>query len=124
MTMRTAMAALLAGALLLAAAANAPAQGAATLYGYEKAPWVRGTVSFSPGGGEVSVTGFSTVYREPLTLLAARAFDPRGSIRLGELPAGFAGDTTFPLPAGAEGMDTVILLTASDPIPIGLGLLR
>ncbi len=122
--MRTAMTVVLIGALLPASAATALAQGAATLYGYEKAPWVQGVVAFSPERGEVTVTGFSTIYREPLVLMAARGFDSRGAVRVGELPDGFSGDVSFPIPAGVEGMDTVILLPASDPIPVGLGILR
>jgi len=113
--------------LALSALCAAPslAQPAARLYGYEKAPWVSGTVTLSAERGEVAVTGFSSTYREPLTLYAARGFDRRGAVRVGEIPAGFAGDTSFPLPSGAAGCDTVILLTPADSgVPVGLGLVR
>lgn len=119
---------LLAAGVLLAPAFAQPAgslQGAARLYGYEKASFVSGTVLLSLERGEVAVSGFSTTYRDPLVLMAAKGFDPRGAIRVGELPAGFTGDTSFPLPVGTTGYDTVILLLPSDPaIPVGLGLLR
>lgn len=113
-------------ALALGAALAAPAlgQGAARLYGYEKPSFVGGTVTLDAGRGEVAVRGFSSRYGGPLVLLLASGFDSAGAVRVGELAPGFSGDATFPLPAGAAGADTVMVMVPADPIPVGVGLLR
>ncbi len=113
---------LLAVALLFPAFASA--QVAANLYGYEKAPWVAGTVQLLGGERALELRGFSSHYSGAFTLLLTCGFDLRQAVTVGEVPPGFSGDLRFDLPAGAEGKDSVILLAPGSSDILGLGVLR
>ncbi|UCF31430.1 MAG: hypothetical protein JSV26_03155 [bacterium] len=97
----------------------------ATIYGYEKAEFVTGTVSISADGSLVMVRDLHSVYDQLIELHLSKGFDQAKGVMVGQILPGSAGNMSFDAPpATLPGMDTVLFVVPGWSVPVAVGLLR
>lgn len=96
-----------------------------TLYGFEKPEFVSGTVEISENGTTLILTGFSSVYADPMEIYLTSEYDRSQEHFAAILNPGFIGDASFDLAEGSgRDFDMVVVRVPGWATPAGLGILR